>query len=55
MVDVLTIAGTPDECREKLASYRPYVKLPVLLPPSTHLSEAQVRCNTEMVLKTFAR
>lgn len=55
MVDVLTIAGRPDECREKLASYRPYVKLPVLLPPSTHLSEAQVRCNTEMVLKTFAR
>ncbi len=54
MIDALTIAGTPDECRQKLERFRPYVKLPVLLPAAAGLSPAQARRNTELVLETFS-
>ena len=54
MVDTLTIAGTPEQCREKLEAFRQYVRLPVLIPAAAGLPAAQVRRNTERLLETFA-
>jgi len=54
MVDTVTVAGTPDECRDKLEALRMYVKLPVLIPAAAGLPPAQVRRNTERVLETFS-
>ena len=53
MVDALTIAGTPRQCREKLEAFRQYVRLPVLIPAAAGLPASQVRRNTNRVLETF--
>ena len=53
MVDTVTVAGTPDECRDRLEALRAYVELPVLIPAAAGLPPAQVRRNAERVLETF--
>ena len=42
MVDTVTVAGTPGECRRKLEALRKCVKLPVLIPAAAGLPPAQV-------------
>ena len=54
MGDTVTVAGTPDECCDKLEALRMYVKLPVLIPAAAGLPPAQVRRNTERLLETFS-
>lgn len=59
MIDELAIAGTPEECREKLARYREVIDFPTLYPPGVGpgrvLPQSRVRENLELIIRTFAR
>ena len=53
MVDTFAIAGTPDQCRAKLASFD-NVRLVVLFSPSFQLGPDEIAANYEAILSCFA-
>jgi 5,10-methylenetetrahydromethanopterin reductase len=55
MVDHFTIAGEPDECREKILKYRDYPGMPMLTLIPFKVSEQEVIENMELIIDTFKK
>jgi len=55
MVDLISIAGTADECREALSRYEGVVDEVVFYSPSFGLSREEILANHEAILKTFGK
>ena len=53
MVDTFAIAGTPDQCRAKLASFD-NVRLVVFFSPSFQLGPDEIAANYDAILSCFA-
>ena len=51
--DLISIAGTADECREALSRYEGVVDEVTLYSPSFELSREEVIANHEAIFKTF--
>lgn len=54
MVEAFALAGTPDECRAKLARFQGLVGLVLVLSPAFRLDGDEIRDNHRMILETFA-
>ena len=55
MVDLISIAGTPEECRQALSRYDEVVDEVSLYSPSFGLSREEVLTNHEAILDAFSR
>jgi probable F420-dependent oxidoreductase len=55
MVDALSVAGTPDDCRRKLRELDGLVGLALVLSPAFRLESDAIRDNHAMLLETFGR
>ncbi|WP_078427714.1 LLM class flavin-dependent oxidoreductase [Alkalihalobacterium alkalinitrilicum] len=55
MVDHFSIAGEPDECKEKLLRYSDYPGIPMLTLIPFKVSEEEVIDNMELILETFKK
>jgi probable F420-dependent oxidoreductase len=53
MVDKLTVAGTPDRCRERLQDWSD-LDTALLLAPSYHLSDEEISANYQAIAAAFA-
>lgn len=54
MVDAFALAGTPEECRRKIAEFEGLIELALLLSPAFGLDAEEIRENHRMILETFA-
>lgn len=55
MVDAFALAGTPDECRRKLAQFDGLVGLALLMSPAFRLEGEEILENHRMILEAFGR
>lgn len=55
MIDLIGLAGTPDECRAAVKRYEGLVDEVVLYTPTLGLSRAEILANHRAVIETFAR
>lgn len=53
MVDAFALAGTPDDCRRKLADFDGLVRLALVFSPAFRLDGDEIRENHRMILETF--
>ena len=55
MVDLISIAGTPQECRQALSRYEGIADEVSLYSPSFGLSREEVLTNHQAILEAFGR
>ena len=54
MAETFAIAGSPEECRRRVAEYRDYIDLPILSAPHYYLDFDEVREYQRAILDTFS-
>jgi probable F420-dependent oxidoreductase len=55
MVDALALAGSPDECRARLARFEGLLDLVLVFSPAFRLAEDEIRENHRQLIETFGR